>query len=135
MDLLATAVVAAVALLLAAAVLAWWLRRRAAFQSALTRRGWQVTRNGDSTTVVPVTEDWTVTMSRSFAAQMTPPSSHVVTSTWTSPTPCMPNAALVAGPAPDRQSAELAAELLGALTPSMAGWLGIDSITGGRPLH
>ncbi|CAA0128370.1 Uncharacterised protein [Mycolicibacterium vanbaalenii] len=135
MDLLSNLLVVAVALTVAASVWVWLLRRRGAFRSALAHRGWQRTRRGDTTTIVPATGDWTVTMSRSFAAQMSPPSSHVVTSVWSAPTPATHEAALVAGPAPDPQLGDLAAELLGSATPAMTRLLGIDRVSDGRPLR
>jgi hypothetical protein len=118
---------------LAAAALAWWMRRQAQFRSALAHRGWEPARSGDQTTVVPATGDWTVTRSRSFAAQMSPPSSHVVVSTWTSPIPTA-QGAIVAGPAPPAELRDLTAALLGSVTPAMTHWLGIDRVGGGRPL-
>lgn len=135
MNLLSTLVVAAVALLVAGAVLWWSLRRRAAFRSALTQRGWQLSRHGDTTTIVPDTGDWTVTMTRSYAAQMSPPSSHVVTTVWSAPTPAVQAAALIAGPAPPPELRGLAAELLGSATAAMTRWLGIDQVSGGWPLR
>ncbi len=122
------------ALTLAAAALAWWMRRQAQFRSALAHRGWELTRSGDQTTVVPATGDWIVTMIRSFAAQMSPPSSHVVVSTWTSPIPTAQGAAMVAGPAPPAELRDLTVALLGSVTPAMTHWLGIDRVGGGRPL-
>ena len=121
-------------LTLAAAAIGWWMRRQARFRSALAHRGWELTRSGDQTTVIPATGDWTVTMSRSYAAQMSPPSTHVVVSTWTSPIPTAPGAAMVAGPAPPAQLRDLTAALLGSMTPAMNHWLGIDRVGGGRPL-
>lgn len=135
MNLLSTVAVIAVALVLAAAVLYWSLRRRAAFRSALEQRGWHLSRHGDATTVAPVAGDWTVTMSRSYAAQMSPPSTRIVTTVWTASTPAAPGAALIAGPAPPPQLRALAAELVGSSTPAMANWLGIDRLSGGLPLH
>ena len=121
-------------LALAAASALWWRRRRAAFGSALAIRGWQLSRSGDETTVAPTGGDWTITMTRSYAAQMSPPSTHVVVSTWTSPVPRAPGAALVAGPAPAPELRDLTVALLGSATPTMTRWLGIDRVSGGRPL-
>ncbi len=135
MDLLSNLLVFAVALIFAAAVAAWWLRRRAAFRSALAQRGWRRFEHGENTTVVPADDDWTVTMARSFAAQMSPPSSHVVTSVWSAPTPAVKAAALIAGPAPDPGLRELAAGLLESATPAMTHLLGIDRVADGRPLR
>lgn len=135
MDLLSTFAVVAVALILAAGVLLWSLRRRAAFRSALEKRGWRYSRGGETATVVPATGDWTVTMTNSYAAQMSPPSSRVVTTVWTAPTPALQSAALIAGPAPRPELRDLAAQLIGSATATMAHWLGIDRISDGRPLH
>ncbi len=134
MDLSTTLVVAAVTLLAIATALAWWLRRRTWFHSALEQRGWNLTTNGDKTVVVPVTGDWTLTMSRSFAAQMSPPSSHIVTSVWTCPTPATLGPVLVAGPAPPAELRKLAAGLVGDAPPAITRYLGLDRVTGGRPL-
>ncbi len=133
MDLLSNLLVAAVALAVAAAVWGWLLRRRAAFRAALAHRGWQRTRRGEKTTVAPATGDWSVTVSRSFAAQMSPPSSHVVTSVWSAPTPVVHDAARVAGAAPEPQLRDLAVELLGSATPAMTRLLGIDQVSEGTP--
>ncbi|MCH9766272.1 MAG: hypothetical protein K0U70_00585 [Actinomycetia bacterium] len=128
-----TATVTATALL-AAALLWWSLRRRAMFRSALAQRGWQLSRTGQKTTVVPATGDWTVTLTRSYAVQMSPPGSRVITTVWRAPTPAVQEAALIAGPAPDPELRDLAAELLGSATAVMTRWLGIDRVSGGRPL-
>ena len=135
MDLFSTLTVAAVALMLAAAVVLWSQRRRAALRSELAKRGWHHSRHGDTTTVVPATGDWTVTMIRSYAAQMSPPSSRVVTTVWSAPTPAVQGAALIAGPAPPPELRDLAADLLGSATATMTRWLGVDRVTGGMPLH
>ncbi|GJF11761.1 hypothetical protein NGTWS0302_12040 [Mycolicibacterium cyprinidarum] len=135
MELLNTAVVVGVTLLIAAAVLTWSLRRRAAFRSTLTQRGWQLSKHDEATTVIPATGDWTVTMTHSYAAQMSPPSTHVVTTVWSAPTPATPAAALIAGLAPRPELRELAAELLGSATPAMTHLLGIDQVSDGRPLR
>ncbi|MGD9618376.1 MAG: hypothetical protein AB7G47_11455 [Mycolicibacterium sp.] len=135
MDLLITVAVVAVALGFAALLLSWSLRRRAAFRSALEQRGWQLSRHGETTTVVPAAGDWTVTMTRSYAAQMSPPSTRIVTTVWTASTPAAPGAALVAGPAPPAQLRGLAADLVGSATAAMTGWLGLDRVTGGLPLR
>ncbi len=128
-----TAIVTATALL-AAALLWWSLRRRAMFRSALAQRGWQLSRTGQKTTVVPATGDWSVTLTRSYAVQMSPPGSRVITTVWRAPTPAVQEAALIAGPAPDPELRDLAAELLGSATAVMTRWLGIDRVSGGRPL-
>jgi hypothetical protein len=133
MDLLTVFAILA-ALVLAATLAVWWMRRRAAFRSALAQRGWQSVRSGDETTVVPTSGDWTITTSRSFAAQMSPPSTRVVVSTWTSPIPRTPGPAMVAGPAPPPELRDLTVALLGSATPAMTRWLGIDRVSGGRPL-
>ncbi|MBX7434391.1 hypothetical protein JDV09_20150 [Mycobacterium sp. Y57] len=135
MDLSTTLVVGAVALLAAATVLAWWLRRRAALHSALDRRGWRITTGGDDTVVVPVSGDWTLTMSRSFAGQMSPPSTHIVTSTWACPSPATLGPVLVAGPAPPAEVRELAAGLIGSAPAAVTRWLGVDNVSDGRPLR
>ena len=133
MDLpIALAILAALVLL--ATLASWWLRRRTLFRSALAHRGWQTVRSGDETTVVPAGGDWTITMSRSFAAQMSPPSTRVVVSTWTSPSPRVEGAAMIAGPAPAPELRALTVELLGSATPAMTRWLGIDRVSGGRAL-
>jgi len=133
MDLIVVVAAAAV-LALTAVATGRWMRRRAVIRSALAHREWQLSRSGDQTTVIPATGEWTVTMSRSFAAQMSPPSSRVVVSTWTSPTPRTGGAALVAGPAPSPELRDLTVALLGSVTPAMTHWLGIDRVGGGRPL-
>ncbi|MDY6998410.1 MAG: hypothetical protein SW019_17555 [Actinomycetota bacterium] len=135
MDVSTTLVVAAATLLIAATTLAWWLRRRASFHAALQQRGWHVSTEGDDTVVVPVTGDWTLTMTRSFASQMSPPSTHIVTSIWTCPTPATLGAVLVAGPAPPPELRELAADLIGGAPPWISRLLGIDRVSGGRPLQ
>lgn len=135
MDLIGPLLVVVLTLVFAAAVAAWSLRRRAAFRSALAQRGWQRFKHGETTTVVPANDDWKVVVARSFAAQMSPPSSHVVTSVWSAPTPAVHAAALVAGPAPDPELRDLAASLLGSATPAMTHLLGIDRVADGRPLR
>ncbi len=135
MTLLSSFLVVAVALISAAAVVAWWLRRRAALRSAPTQRGWRCFRDGETTTLVPDDGDWTVTMTRSYAAQMSPPSSHLVTSVWSAPSPNAQAATLVAGPAPDDQMRDLAVSLLSSATPAMTRLLGIDQVADGRPLR
>ena len=135
MDVSTTLIVTAVALLVAATVLAWWLRRRAAFHSALQQRGWRMTTSGDDTVVVPATGEWTLTMSRSFAGQMSPPSTHVVTSVWACPTPATLGPVLVAGPAPPSELRELATELVGSANAAVSRLLGLDRFTDGRPLR
>lgn len=132
---LVTILVAIATVALAAALAVWQLRRRAAFRSGLAQRGLHINRAGDDTTLTPDAGDWLVTMTRSFAAQMSPPSSHIVVSTWTSPTPRAERAVLVVGPAPPPDLRKLTAALLGAATPAMTAWLGIDRVTGGRPLE
>ena len=67
-----------------------------------------VEHGGDDATVVPAIGDWTVTVARSFAAQMSPPSTHVVTSVWACPTPATLGPVLVVGPAPPSELRELA---------------------------
>lgn len=133
MDLLTAFAVFAVGVLLATLAV-WWMRRRAELRSALAHRGWQTTRSGDETTVSPNSGDWTITISQSFAAQMSPPSSRVVVSTWTSLVPRAQGAAMVAGPAPPPELRDLTVALLGSATPAMTRWLGIDRVSGGRPL-
>ena len=135
MDVSTTLVVGALTLLVLATALAWWLRRRASFHSALQQRGWRITTSGDDTVVVPITGDWTLTMSRSFAGQMSPPSTHIVTSIWTSPTPATLGAVLVAGPTPPGLLRELATGLMGSAPPAVTRWLGLDRFSGGRPLQ
>ncbi|MGB0961275.1 MAG: hypothetical protein ACPGVY_01100 [Mycobacterium sp.] len=134
MDLLSTIIVVTATVLLAAALLWWTLRRRARFRAAVEHRGWQLSRSGQTTTVVPATGDWTVTLTRSYAVQMSPPGSRVITTVWRAPTPAVQAAALIAGPAPDPELRDLAAELLGSATAVMTRWLGIDRVSGGRPL-
>ena len=135
MDLLSTFVVVGFTLMIAAAALAWSLRRRAAFRSALAQRGWQLSRHGQTTTVVPTSGDWTVTLARSYAVQMSPPGSRVITTVWGAPTPAVQAAALIAGPAPRPELRDLAAQLLGSATAAMTQLLGIDRVSGGRPLR
>lgn len=130
-----TLVVIAVALLVAVTALAWWLRRRAWFHSALQQRGWRMHTRGEDTVVVPVTGDWTLTMSRSFTAGMSPPATHAVTSTFACPTPATLGARLIAGPAPPKELRDLAGDLIGAAPPALTRWLGIDEAGGGRPLR
>lgn len=130
-----TLVVVAVALLVSVTALTWWLRRRASFQSAIQQRGWRVSTNGDDTVVVPATGDWKLTMSRSFAGQMSPPSTHVVTSIWTCPMPATLGAVLVVGPAPPPELRVLATDLIGSAPAAMARWLGLDRVGGGRALQ
>lgn len=130
----ATALVVLVAVALGASVAVWQVRRRAAFRAGLAQRGLAIGRHGDDTIVTPASGDWTVTMTRSFVSQMSPPSTHIVVSTWACPTPSVPGAALVVGPAPPRELRELTVALLGSATPTMIGWLGIDRVSGGRPL-
>lgn len=126
-----TLVVVAVALLVSVTALTWWLRRRASFQSAIQQRGWRVSTNGDDTVVVPATGDWKLTMSRSFAGQMSPPSTHVVTSIWTCPMPATLGAVLVVGPAPPPELRVLATDLIGSAPAAMARWLGLDRVGSG----
>lgn len=134
MTLLSTLLVAA-ALMLAAALLLWSLRKRAAFRSGLAQRGWQLLRRGQTSTVVPAAGDWQVTMTRSYAAQMTPPSTRIVTTVWTAATPAVQGAALIVGPAPRAELRDLAGELIGSAPAAMTRWLGIDRVSGGLPLH
>lgn len=135
MDVSTTLVVVAAVLLIAVTTLTWWLRRRASFQTALQQRGWRVGTDGDDTVVVPATGDWTLTMSRSFAAQMSPPSTHVVTSIWACPTPATLGPVLVAGPAPPSELRALAAGLIGSAPAPVTRWLGLDRVGGGRALQ
>lgn len=135
MDLSTTLVVAAATVLVVATALGWWLRRRASFTSALQQRGWRIDTCGDDTVVVPDTKDWTLTVSRSFAAQMSPPGTHVVTSIWACPMPATLGPVLVAGPAPRQGLHELAVDLIGSASPAVTRWLGLDRVSGGRPLE
>lgn len=135
MNLFNALVVIAGTAMLAAALLWWTLRRRALFRSALTQRGWQLSRHGETTSVFPTGADWTIEMTRSYAPQMSPPSSRIVTTVWTAPTPAVQEAALIAGPAPRPEVRKLAAELVGSATALMTRWLGIDRVSGGRPLR
>ena len=135
MDVSTTLVVGALTLLVLATALAWWLRRRASFHSAVQQRGWRIETHGEDTVVVPVAGDWTLTMTRSFVAQMSPPSTHIVTSTWSCPTPATLGPVLVAGPAPPGELRELATGLISALPAPLADWLGLDRFSGGRPLR
>jgi hypothetical protein len=66
---------------------------------------------------------------------MSPPGAHIVVSTWTSPTPRAEGAALVVGPAPPPELRSLTVALLGSATPAMTELLGIDRVSGGRPLQ
>jgi hypothetical protein len=113
----------------------WQMRRRAAFRSGLAVRGLLISRHGEITTITPDAGDWSVTMTRSFASQMSPPGSHIVVSTWTSPSPRADGAALVVGPAPPPGLRSLTVALLGSATPAMTELLGIDRVSGGRPLQ
>lgn len=131
----ATALIAIATVVLAASLAVWHIRQRAAFRSALAKRGLQVSLRGDETTVTPETGDWTVSMTRSFAAQMSPPGSRITVSTWTSPTPRVAGAVLIVGPAPPPELRTLTVALLGSTTPAMTNWLGIDRVSGGRPLE
>ena len=138
MEMSASAVTVLIAITTAALALAlvvWQVRRRAAFRSGLTQRGLQLDRRGDDSIVTPESGDWSVTMTRSFASQMSPPSTHIVVSTWTSPTPRVTGAVLVMGPSPPPELRELTITLLGSATPAMTGWLGIDRVSGGRSLQ
>lgn len=112
---------------------AWAARRRAARLTGLDQRGLQIRREGDDTLVIPPTGDWTITMTRSFAAQMSPPSSHIVVSTWRSADPRIAGAALLVGPGPTPGLRGLTVALMESATPAMTHWLGIDRISGGAP--
>ncbi|MCG7579995.1 hypothetical protein [Mycolicibacterium sp. OfavD-34-C] len=135
MDVSTTLVVGALTLLVLATGLAWWLRRRASFHSALQQRGWRIETHGEDTVVVPVAGGWTLTMTRSFVGQMSPPSTHIVTSTWACPTPATLGPVLVAGPAPPGELRELATGLISTLPAPLADWLGLDRFGGERPLR
>lgn len=138
MEMSASAVTVLIAILtaaLAVALAAWQVRRRAAFRAGLASRGLQINRSGDDTVITPEAGDWSVTMTRAFVSQMSPPSTHIVVSTWTSSTPRLTEAVLVVGPSPPPELRELTIALLGSATPAMTGWLGIDKVSGGRPLE
>lgn len=130
-----TAFVTVATIALAVSIAVWQTRRRRRFRSGLAQRGLQISRKGSDATVAPETGDWTVTMTRSFAAQMSPPGSHIVVSTWTSPTPRVAGATMIVGPAPPPELRNLTVALLGSATPEMTNWLGIDRVSGGRPLE
>ncbi len=130
-----TALIAIATVVVAASIAVWQVRRRAVFRAALASRGLQISRSGNDTIVKPDVGDWSVTMTRAFVSQMSPPGTHIVVSTWTSPTPRTTGAVLVVGPAPPPELRELTIALLGSATPAMTGWLGIDRVSGGRPLE
>ncbi len=74
-------------------------------------------------------------LNRRAAFRSTSPSGpQVVTTVWNAPTPAVQEAALIAGPAPRPELRDLAAGLLGSATAAMTRWLGIDRVSGGRPL-
>lgn len=133
-DRFITLILIAGVLVLGAGLALWLKRRRAAFHSALAQRNWQLSRSGEKTVVVPGTGAWTLTMTRSYAAQMSPPSTHIVASTWEAPNPRTPGPVMVVGPAPAAELRDLTVTLLGSATPAMTHWLGIDRVSGARPL-
>lgn len=133
-DRIITLIVIAGVLALGATLAVWLTRRRAAFRSALAQRDWQLSRSGEETVVVPASQAWTVTMTRSYAAQMSPPSTHIVVSTWRAESPRTRGPVMVVGPAPAAELRDLTISLLGSATPAMTHWLGIDRVSGGRAL-
>lgn len=130
----ATVLIAVAALLSAVALVVWLRRRRAAFAAVLSERGWQLSRSGDDTTVVPAAATWALTMTRSYAAQMSPPSTRLTVSKWRAPIPHTAGPVLVIGPAPPAEIRDLAESLINSATPRTARWLGMDRVTDGRRL-
>lgn len=118
-----------------AALLARSRRRRARFDALLGERGWMRLRNGDSTTVRPGHGDWEVRTSRSFAAQQSPSSTHIVVSTWSSAWPSHPEGALLAGPSPPGPLRDMAIGLIGSMAGPARGWLGLTRFGDGARLR
>lgn len=110
-------------------------RKRAALQLLLDERGWNARRDGEITTVSPATDDWALRMQRSFATQQPVPGTHVVTSTWTAPTPRMGSGALLVGPSPPGPARAIAVALIDSLDPKLAGWIGMGRVGDGQPLQ
>lgn len=134
-----TAAVAVVLVVLVCSVLiARSRRQRAQFDALLTEHGWTRLRDGESSFVGPGDTDWTVRTTRSFAAQQTPPSTHIVVSTWSSAWPRRSDGAVLAGPTPPGPLRDVAVDLLDSLGGPMRGWLGLTRVGGGarlRPLR
>ena len=110
-------------------------RRRAHFDALLGERGWARLRDGGTTIVRPEHDDWEVRTTRSFAAQQTPPTTHIVISTWSSASPCRSTGAVLAGPSPPGPLREMAIGLIGSLDGRTRGWLGLGRVGGGAPLR
>ncbi|MCX2932199.1 hypothetical protein ORI20_18150 [Mycobacterium sp. CVI_P3] len=124
-----------VGILGAAALIARARRRRARFDALLGERGWTRLREGDCTTVRPEHGDWEVRTTRSFAAQQSPPSTHIVVSTWASAWPGHPGGAVLAGPSPPGPMRDMAIGLIGSLDGPLRGWLGLTRVGGGARLR
>lgn len=110
-------------------------RTRAALGGLLGERGWMARRDGETTTVTPATDDWVLRSRRAFATQQSVPGTHVVTSTWTAPTPRMGSGALLAGPSPPGPARAIAVALIDSLDPKLAGWIGMGRVGDGQPLQ
>lgn len=133
--LITVSALAVVAAVLVSAVVARSRRRRARFDAALGEQGWTQLREGDSTIVRPQRGDWEVRSTRSFAVQQTPPTTHIVVSTWSSEWPRRPAGAVLAGPSPPGALRELAIGLIGSLEGPLPGWLGLTRVGGGTRLR
>ncbi|MDZ7886118.1 MAG: hypothetical protein U5N53_25900 [Mycobacterium sp.] len=110
-------------------------RKRAAVQRLLDEHGWAVHRDGEITTLTPATGDWAVRSRRAFAVQQSVPGTHIVTSTWSAPTPRMGSGALLVGPSPPGPARAIAVALIDSLDPKLAGWIGMGRVGGGQPLQ
>ncbi len=92
-------------------------------------------RDGDSTTVRPERGDWEVRTTRSFATQQSPPSTHIIVSTWSSTWPTSSHGTLLAGPSPPGPLRDMAIGLIGSLNGPLRGWLGLTRVGDGAELR
>ncbi|MFV0495834.1 hypothetical protein [Mycobacterium sp.] len=134
MELAAVLAAVAAATLVAVVIVGARKRRQAEFAGMLEQRGWMSLRAGETTTVTPRSGGWVVRMTRSYAAQQST-RTHIVTSSWSSPSPKTAVGSALVGPSPPGPLRELAVGLLGSMPDRMAGWLGMDRLDDGKRLR
>lgn len=125
-------VVVAVVVAVAGVIVVRAARRRAQVDRLLGERGWGRSRDGETITVRPHSDEWAVRMTRSFASQQMP-TTHVVTSVWTASSPLNLGGSLIAGPTPPAPLRDLAVGLIGTVNAKMGGWLGLTRTGAGAP--
>ncbi|CAN5467054.1 hypothetical protein BH11ACT7_BH11ACT7_17900 [soil metagenome] len=130
---LAVGLAAAVMLALGIGVVA--AQRRARIGALMSAHGWVRSRRDDTTTITAGDDSWAVEITRSFASQQSPPSTHIVTSTWTDAAPRRSSLALVAGPSPPPEMRDIAISAFAALPGRLKGWLGMTRPVAGAGLQ